>query len=521
MKIRSGILRCFVAFTFVGLASQMICRAQLFSINSITNNANVVGAFFGVPLTLPSATNPANYTVYAKTGAISIASVAMQTNGQVVTLTLATNVGEFFYLNVSNLVDIASNTVDDHILGFISDFGNSVVGTGGDPSPAGQVITARAGAFDITTSGTGVAGTNDHFRFVYQPVISNFDMTVQATRLDQTSVDSQAGLMAREFLTPGSRTIQTYFTPTSGTNEIQSTMRTATNGTTTSSGFQVGGPPSATPLRWLRLTRTNNLFTAYHGSNGVDWTVSAVTTQAFASTLNIGMMVSSRTNGTNTTASFTDFGTAGVRPGDDILPTLSVVPSGTNLAFTWNRTPRDFTMIASTNLIDWALVLAPILEAGTNASSRLMNIPSDFYSTPSFWRLTRVERVIPDPPLSLETGLVISLLNGNAINTNANTLCSFTVTNAITQTNMNALPFSKVTFSTASQTPDSLDTVLRVRWLPATSPPCDDDSAGLLKSLQRFTNSATRTNFTLIVAVKTNTPTTPTLTIKVAITVVP
>jgi len=518
MKIRKGILRRFVALTLIAFASQVVCRAQLFSINTITNNANVMGAFFGVPLTLPSATNPANYTVYTKTGEISIASVAMQTNGQLVTLTLATNLGEFFYLNVSNLVDVASNTVDDHILGFISDFGNSVVGTGGDPS---QVITARAGAFDITTSGSGVAGTNDHFRFVYQTVISNFDMTVQATRLDQTSVDSQAGLMAREFLTPGSRTIQTYFTPTGGTNEIQSTMRTATNGTTTSSGFQVGGPPSATPLRWLRLSRTNDLFTAYHGTNGVDWTVSAVTTQAFASTLNIGMMVSSRTNGATTTATFTDFGTAGARPGDDVLPTLSVVPSGTNLAFKWNRTPRDFTMVASTNLIDWELVLAPILEAGTNASSRLMNIPSDFYSTPSFWRLIRIERVIPDPPLALETGLVISLLNGNAINTNANTLCSFSVTNAITQTNMNALPFSKVTFSTASQTPDSLDTVLRVRWLPATSPPCDDNSAGLLKSLQRFTNSATRTNFTLIAAVKKTTPTTPTLAIKVTITVVP
>ena len=54
---------------------------------------------------------------------------------------------------------------------------------------------------------------------------------------------------------------------------------------------------------------------------------------------------------------------------------------------------------------------------------------------------------------------------------------------------MNALPFSKVTFSTADSG-SSLDTVLRVRWLPTTTPPCDDDSAGLLKSVQYFTNSA-------------------------------
>ena len=94
--------------------------------------------------------------------------------------------------------------------------------------------------------------------------------------------------MARETMTPGSRTIQTYRTPTGGSNEVEVAVRATTNGLTTDSGFQIGARDSASANPWLRLTRTNNTFTAYHGSNGLDWTVSGVTTQAFIGTLNIG-----------------------------------------------------------------------------------------------------------------------------------------------------------------------------------------------------------------------------------------
>ena len=518
MKIRTVILRRFVALALVGLASQVICRAELKTVNTITNDASTIGLFFDPPLTLPSATNAANYSVYTKTGQVSVASVTLQTNNQFATLKLATNIVEFFYVNVTNIVDIETNTVDGYTLGYISDYGSRNIGTAGDPSPVGNVYTARRDTFEVTASGSGVGGTNDHFRFISLPVIGDFDTAVQVTQLDQADDFSQAGLMAREFLTAGSRTLQTYFTPTGGTNEIQSTMRTATNGTT-SSGFQVGAPPSATPLRWLRLTRTNNLFTAYHGSNGLDWTISAVTTQAFASTLNIGMMVSSHTNGGATTAAFTGFGTVGVRPGDNVLPSLSAsVAGGTNVALNWNRTPRDFTIEASTNLTDWSLVLATILETGTNGTGRLMNVAMETNDSQSFYRLKRVDRVIPDPPLALYTGLVLSLANGNVVTSNSSVMCTYTVRDSIAQNSLYGQPNKIVSFSTADSGA-SLDTVLRTRWLPALNPPCDDDSAGFMKSIQYFTNTATRTNFTFIAAVKTNTPVTSTSTIKVSITV--
>jgi len=129
-----------------------------------------------------------------------------------------------------------------------------------------------------------------------------------------------------------------------------------------------------------------------------------------------------------------------------------------------------------------------------------------------------VDRVIPDPPLAVYTGLVLSLLNGNVVTSNNNTMCTYTVRDSIAQNDLYGQPNKIISFSTANSGA-SLDTVLRTRWLPTLSPPCDDNSAGYMKSIQWFTNTATRTNFTFIAAVKTNTPVTATSTIKVSITV--
>ena len=512
------------------LLSQIASRAQLVSVNSITNNADVVGVFFGQPLTLPSATNPANYTVYTKTGAVSVVSVDLQTNGQYVALNLAAKIGEFFAVSVSNVVDVAANTNNASTIGFISDYDSRDVGTTGDPSPTGRVYTAHSDTFEVTVGGSDVGGTNDHFHFIYQQVISNFDMAVMVTRLDAANDLSKAGLMARESLNANSRTIQTYFTPTAGSNEVEVAVRSATGGTTTDAGFQIGPRASASSNSWLRLTRTNNAFTAYYGTNGIDWRISGVTTQTFASTLNIGMMVASHTtNGGPTTARFTDFGKLGARPGDGVLPTLNAALVSTNLELTWLRTPRDFAVQVSTNLTDWALLLAPIYIVSSNANQRLMQVPLNLSSNQLFLRLVQVDRVIPDPPLVLTTGTVLSLANNNASRTSQSSLCSINVRDAITQTSMTAVPGYNISFSTATaDSGDTLDTVLQVRkGNNVIGVPCDDNGAGI-KSVLYFntdptppTTPTTYSTFSLVAAVKQNTPTTPLLQIKVTITLTP
>ena len=124
--------------------SQLVACAELVSINSIINNTKTIGVLFDPPVTLPSATNPANYTVFAKTGAVSVASVSLQTNGQFVALNLAANIGEFFMVNVSNVVDVLANTNNASTLGYLSAYGSADIGIGGNPSPTGRFIRRTA-----------------------------------------------------------------------------------------------------------------------------------------------------------------------------------------------------------------------------------------------------------------------------------------------------------------------------------------------------------------------------------------
>ena len=521
MKTRAIVLPATLALGLLwAILNPTDARAVLVSANSITNNANVVGVFFDPAVTLPSATNITNYVVYNKNGALPISSVSLQTNGQYAVITLlGTNVGEFFYVDVTNIVDVATNSVAGNVMCYLRDVGNDDIGTVGDPSPAGEVFSARGDTFQITASGSDIGGTDDHFRFLYQDAAGNFDMAVRVTRLDPTDALSKAGLMAREALTTGSQTIQTYVTPTAGSDEVEVAVRDTTNGTTTDTGFQIGPRAPASGNQWLRLTRIGDVFTAYHGSNGLSWAVSGITTQAFSTNLFLGMAVTSRTNGATTTAEFRGFDAYCARPGDEIIPSLSASISGTNLVLNWPRTPRDFTVQISTNTTYWEYLLAPIYETGTNATGRKMLVPLDIYPTNRIYaRLTRAERVIPDPPLALQTGIILALGNCSIYNIAQPMLCSQSVIDAVALDRIVAAPNRKIALSTVDSSAE-LDTVMSgVMFYPYQSP-CDDDAAGNKKSKVEFITANTSTVISTVIAVKPSTQTTTTSQIRLKMVV--
>jgi hypothetical protein len=121
-------------------------------------------------------------------------------------------------------------------------------------------------------------------------------------------------------------------------------------------------------------------------------------------------------------------------------------------------------------------------------------------------RLRRVERVIPDPPLILSTGIVLSPGTGGLVDaTGAGaSLCSYPVlaayADALPSGQIIAAKGTPVTFTTASS--DSLvDTVLQVRN-PAGVKTCDDSTGGLYKALVVSpTTSSSQTNlYQIIVA---------------------
>src|SRR5262245_43091608 len=86
----------------------------------------------------------------------------------------------------------------------------------GNPSLGGS-STPVTGGYNLSGAGLDIGGTNDQFRFYYQPVEGDFDVAVRLESVSLTEAWSKAGLMAREVLTGGSRHASTLATPgTSG-----------------------------------------------------------------------------------------------------------------------------------------------------------------------------------------------------------------------------------------------------------------------------------------------------------------
>jgi beta-galactosidase len=136
-----------------------------------------------------------------------------------------------------------------------------------DIGPAGLAgnVSFCDGQFAISGSGADIWGTNDAFRFVYAyvPVSTNCDIRARVGSIQNTSGNAKAAVMIRETLDSNSRHALVDVEPSAG---IEFLYRTTTGGA--SSAFVVAGQ---TAPNWVRLTRTNNTFTAYWSPDGTFW----------------------------------------------------------------------------------------------------------------------------------------------------------------------------------------------------------------------------------------------------------
>jgi hypothetical protein len=121
------------------------------------------------------------------------------------------------------------------------------------------------GQFAISGSGADIWGTNDAFRFVYAyvPVSTNCDIRARVGSVQSTSGNAKAAVMIRETLDSNSRHALVDMEPSAG---IEFLYRTTTGGASSSSVVSGQTAPN-----WVRLTRTNNTFTAYWSPDGTSW----------------------------------------------------------------------------------------------------------------------------------------------------------------------------------------------------------------------------------------------------------
>jgi hypothetical protein len=133
----------------------------------------------------------------------------------------------------------------------------------GVTGPTGDASFAD-GVFTLTGAGTGIGGTADSFRFLYQTSSGDCANTVRVTALDNTAPDAKAGVMIRESLNANAREAGIWV---ASDGNIVYTSRSKTGGSST-----VDTLPGGTLPCWLRIARTADTFQGYYSADGINWT---------------------------------------------------------------------------------------------------------------------------------------------------------------------------------------------------------------------------------------------------------
>jgi fibronectin type 3 domain-containing protein/regulation of enolase protein 1 (concanavalin A-like superfamily) len=167
----------------------------------------------------------------------------------------------------------------------------------GSVTPAGSAAYC-SGQYDIAGSGADIWDVADAFQFVYVyvPSSTNCEIRARVVSLDNTHSNAKAAVMIRESLAANSRHALADVEPSSG---IEFLWRTDTGGTTTAS--VVGGQ---TAPNWVRLTRTNNTFTASWSTDGNSWSQIGSASITMSNGTYVGLAVCSHNNGTLCSAGF-------------------------------------------------------------------------------------------------------------------------------------------------------------------------------------------------------------------------
>jgi RHS repeat-associated protein len=160
---------------------------------------------------------------------------------------------------------------------------------------AGSATYAN-GTFTVKGAGNGTNANPDQFHFVYQPLTGDGSIVARVVSIQGASYP-QAGVEIRETLDPAARYVQ--MTGSTGCFFFYYRASPGANASGTYDGTCPGAP------KWLKLVRSGNLFSGYESTDGVNWVqVGTSQTITMAQNVYVGLVVSSETTSTLTTATF-------------------------------------------------------------------------------------------------------------------------------------------------------------------------------------------------------------------------
>ena len=172
-----------------------------------------------------------------------------------------------------------------------------------DIGSVGAISSAyfSSGVFIVSGSGADIWGTADAFRYVYQPMTNNCDIRARVTSQSNTDPWAKSGVMIRDSLSAGAAFGLMPVTPGNGF----AFQYRSQNGISADGNVGAGALNPA-PNNWVRLTRTNNIFTAYTSADGVNWTPAGVPTSLSLTNpvYYVGLAVTAHNNGATNTSLF-------------------------------------------------------------------------------------------------------------------------------------------------------------------------------------------------------------------------
>jgi hypothetical protein len=232
------------------------------------------GAFLPAPVIAPNGGVFTNSVTVTISNAAPGASVYYTTDGTTPTTNSALYTGPFVITSTATVQAVAAENCSVNSAVVSASF----VSSQNYPPPPwqtsdiGSVAATGSGYFSngvfiVSSSGADIWGTADGFRFVYQPLTNNCDISARVTSQTATDPWAKAGVMIRDSL--GASAAYGFMPITPG-NGFDFQYR-STNGIS-SDGNISGGAINAAPNNWVRLTRTNNTFYAFISADGVNWT---------------------------------------------------------------------------------------------------------------------------------------------------------------------------------------------------------------------------------------------------------
>ena len=170
-------------------------------------------------------------------------------------------------------------------------------------------IETAPNTITMSAAGNDIWNEADQCRFAYKRLNGNGSIVVRVDSLLNTNAWAKAGVMIRETLDAGSAHAAVVVTPGNG---VSFPRRPFANG----ASEQIGQTGITAP-HWVKLTRTGETFTAEHSADGTAWTsvgpdaAASSDTISMASSVLVGLCLTSHNVNATTTAEFSNVQTAG------------------------------------------------------------------------------------------------------------------------------------------------------------------------------------------------------------------